>query len=121
MCVLLKFKRLVEQPCCYDLLRLSLCFKTSFKSFFFFKQSSKSSLLGEGIWFQSLTLFLPFFFLSRKCSSLHIAVASLFIFFFLSLGRKGFPPQIVVGSFHFFISGLKSKSLLKILVGVFSF
>lgn len=44
-----------------------------------------------------------------------------FHFFFLSLGRKGFPPQIVVGSFHFFISGLKSKSLLKILVAVFSF
>ena len=31
------------------------------------------------------------------------------------------PPKVVLGSFHFFISGLKSKSPRKILVGVFSF
>ena len=47
-------------------------------------------------------------------------MASLFIFI-SAFRSERLPLQIVVGSFHFFISGLKSKSPRKILVGVFSF
>ena len=44
-----------------------------------------------------------------------------FSFFISAFRSERLPLQIVVGSFHFFISGLKSKSPRKILVGVFSF